>query len=264
MIKKVKIFPNDNPNSKEIAEKLCNELKENGFEIVANDFDLAIAVGGDGSFLRMVKQCNFDSDVYYIGVNTGTLGFLQEIKPDKIKEFVSKLIKEEFKIEEIGIQKTTVVTEKNDSLFYSLNEIVIREKDLNASVLDIKIDDVLLERYVGDGILISTSVGSTAYNLSYGGSIVYDMLHTLQITPIAPINSKAYRNLLTSIVVPENKLISLLPPKEKSNIIIIVDGENNFYDNVKRIDTIVSKKRIKCMRMSNYDFTNIINEKFLK
>lgn len=263
-INKIRLFPNDNKKSKEIEKVLKEELEKNNFQICEDDFELGIAIGGDGSFLRMIKQCNFNSDIYYIGVNTGTLGFLQEIKPEEIKEFVEKLKNYDFKVEEIGIQETKVETDETTSLFYSLNEIVIREKDLNTTLITIKVDDVKLENFVGDGILVSTSVGSTAYNLSYGGSIVYNTLHTLQITPIAPLNSKAYRNLLNSVVIPENKLITIIPNQDERNILITIDGENNIYDNVTKIETIVSKKRINCLRLNDYNFINIVNEKFLK
>ena len=80
-IKRVKLFSNDNENSKEIEKILKNELEKENFIICDKDYELAIAIGGDGSFLRMLKRSNFNSDIYYIGVNCGTLGFLEEIKP---------------------------------------------------------------------------------------------------------------------------------------------------------------------------------------
>lgn len=263
-IERVKLFPNDNLKSKDIELKLKKNLEDNGILVCEEDYDLAVAIGGDGSFLRMLKQNNFNSDIYYIGVNTGTLGFLQEIKPNEIKEFVKCIKEYNFKIDNIGIQKTEVETSESTSIFYSLNDIVIRDKELNTTMLNIKVEDIILEKFIGDGILVSTSVGSTAYNMSYGGSIVYNTLHTLQITPIAPLNSKVYRNLLNGIVIPEDKLITIIPEKEKRNLIVTIDGENNLYEDVIKIKTIVSKKRIKCLRMNTYNFIDIVNEKFLK
>ena len=78
-INKIKLFINDNEKSVIVAKDLELELKKYGFKIVNRNYDLAISVGGDGSFLRMVKETKFNSDIYYIGVNSGTLGFLQEI-----------------------------------------------------------------------------------------------------------------------------------------------------------------------------------------
>ena len=251
-INKIRLFANDNTLSNEIKNILSNKLKENNFIISDDDYELGIAIGGDGSFLRMLKQSNFNSDVYYIGINTGTLGFLQEIKPDNIDDFILNLKNNNYKIEEIGIQKTKINSNNISSIFYSLNEIVVRNKELNTIFLNIFIDDILLEKFIGDGILVSTSVGSTAYNLSFGGSIVYNTLHTLEITPIAPLNNKSYRNLLNSIIIPEDKTIKLLPSNSK-DIIITVDGENNIYEDVSSIETTVSDKKIKCLRMNNYN-----------
>lgn len=264
-IKKIRLFCNDNVRSKETFSLVTEKLNESGFEIVIDDeYDLGIAIGGDGSFLRMIKQTNFNSDVLYVGINSGTLGFAQEVSVEEIDEFIYELKSGDYKIDSIGIQETKVLTESSESMFYSLNEIVVREKELNTMVMNVKIDNVFLERFVGDGLLVATSFGSTAYNLSFGGSIIYNTFHTLQLTPIAPLNNKSYRNLLNSFVIPENKVISLVPGKDKNNLVITVDGENSTYENVKVIETFVDKKRIKCLRRKDYDFSNKINEKFLK
>ena len=262
-MKRIKLFPNNNEKSKEVAKVLTDKLLENGFEIVEEDYILAIAIGGDGAFLRMVKETSFNSDIYYIGVNTGTLGFLQEIKPDKLDEFIYNLINKNYKVDEIGILETDVITKESTSKFFSLNEVVIRERELNTAMFDIYVDSNFLETFVGDGMLISTSSGSSAYNLSFGGALIYNTLHTVQLTPIAPLNSKAYRNLLNSVVFPEDKKIELYPRENKDNILISVDGENKKYDDVLSIKTCIKDRKIKCLRMKNYDYVNIINEKFL-
>ena len=263
MIKRIKLFENNNTKSKNARMIIENALKKKGFIIDDNNFDLGIAIGGDGSFLRMIKNTNFNSDKYYVGINSGTLGFLTEIKLDNIYEFIEELIEEKYKIEEIGIQETTIYHNDSSSKFYSLNEIVVRDKDLKVLKMDIKINGDLLEKYIGDGILVATSSGSTAHNLSYGGSIVYNTFTSLQITPMAPINSKVYRSLLNSVIIPSKLLISLIPDKDKNNLIVTVDGENNFYDNVTNIESKIDDKKIKCLRLSHYNFPEKINEKLL-
>lgn len=263
MIKNIKLFVNDNNKSLRAMKLIKQELVNNGFVINDMKYDLAIAVGGDGSFLRMVKDNNFNSDIYYIGINSGTLGFLQEIKVEEIDRFITELKSNKYKIEEIGIQETTVNYDKSSSKFYSLNEIIIRDKNLKKVKLDINIDNNLLEKFTGDGILISTSSGSTAHNLSYGGSIVYDTFSSLQITPMGPINSKVYRTLINSVIIPDKKEITLIPELGHSNLLITVDGENNLYDNVDSVVTKIEDKKIKCLRLSHYNFPQKINEKLL-
>ena len=253
MIKRIKLFINDNDKSMYTAEIVANHLENKGFIIDDKDFDLGIAIGGDGSFLRMIKNTNFNSDKYYVGINSGTLGFLQEIKVDNINNFVDELLNNQYKIEEIGIQETTIFNNDSSSKFYSLNEIVVRDKDLKVLKLDIKIDGDLLEKYIGDGILVATSSGSTAHNLSYGGSIVYNTFNSLQITPMAPINTKVYRSLINSVIVPDKKVIDLVP-NEKSSLLVTIDGENKIYNNVENIETKIDNKKIKCLRLSHYNF----------
>lgn len=261
-INKIKIFSNDNEISYKIKLQLIDELQKYNFEIAEENYDLAIAIGGDGSFLRMVNITNFNSDIYYVGINTGTLGFLQEIKPDKLEKFVEALNNNEFKTDNIGTLETKITTDDSVSRHFSLNEIVIRQMELNAISMEIYIDDCYLETFAGDGVLISTSVGSSAYNISFNGALIYNTLHTLQVTPIAPLNTKAYRNLLTSIVLPEKKHILIKPLKR--DLIVTFDGTNKIYENVKKIECFVKNKKIKFLRMKEYNFINIVNEKFLK
>lgn len=261
IINKIKIHSNDNEKSQEVKQKLIDLLIEHKFEIVTDNPDLVIAIGGDGSCLRSIKNMSFDSNVLYVGVNAGTLGFLQEVKIEDLDSFVESLGQCDYKVEEVGIQETEIHINEKKYHYYSLNEIVIREKDLNTAILEIKIDDAKIEKYIGDGILISTSIGSTAYNLSFGGSIVYNTLHTLQITPIAPLNNKSYRNLLNSVIIPENTEIKIIPSKK--DLLISIDGDNKVFEDVDYIKTYVKNKRIKFLRLQNYNFYEKLNEKFL-
>lgn len=262
MKNKVKIFYNNNDKSINTFNEVKDKLIKNGFIIVENDYNIAIAIGGDGSFLRMVKETNFKSDVLYLGINTGTLGFAQEIHVNELDELIENLKTGNYKVNEFGVQETNLYSNNENSKFYSLNDIVIRDMDLNTLKLDIFIDDALLEHFAGDGILVSTSFGSTAYNLSFGGSIIYNTFHALELTPVAPLNNKTYRTLTNSLVLPQNKNIEIIPVSNK-NLIVTVDGENKYYENVDKIDTILSDKTIMCYQNIDYNFVKKINDKFL-
>ena len=262
-IKRIRIFQNNNKKSLGIKDILISKLEENGFIIDEFNYDLGIAVGGDGSFLRMIKESNFNSNIFYIGVNAGTLGFAQEVDVRDIDKFISDLKNNNLIYEELGVLENSVYTKDSVSRFYSLNEIVVREKNLNTVKLKIEIDNHLLEKFAGDGILVSTSFGSTAYNLSFGGSIVYNVFQSIQLTPIAPLNNKSYRNIINSVVLPQNKVIKISPVKTK-DLLISVDGENNIYTDVLYVQTVIQNKIIKCLRNKEYNFIDKINEKFIK
>ena len=175
----------------------------------------------------MIKENNFNSNIYCISINAGTLGFAQEISIENIDGFINNLNNNNFIVQKLGVQENDIYTSESNSKFYSLNEIVIREKDLNTVKLSIYIDGFLFENFVGDGILVSTSFWLTAYNLSFGGSIVYNTFHSIQLTPIAPLNNRSYRNLINSVVLPQNKKITIIPDNTR-NVIITIDGENMF------------------------------------
>lgn len=263
-MKKIRLFVNNNEKSLEVAKSIKQKLEKKFFIIDEEDYEIAIAIGGDGSFLRMVKEANFNDKCIYVGINAGTLGFAQEISPDEINELINDLENDEYKIEDIGIAQIEIITPSSSSKQLALNEIVIRDLELNTSNLKIEVENNLLENYVGDGILISTSFGSTAYNLSFGGSIVYNTFHTLQITPIAPLNNKAYRNLLNSVIIPSNKEIIITPLKRTKDLLITIDGDNNEYQKVEKINIIAEERTIKVFRKKDYNFINKINNKFLK
>lgn len=260
---KLHLFINKKKISEKALAKLEKKFLDSGLEIVEKDYDLAIAIGGDGAFLKMVKECNFNSNIAYVGINFGTLGFLQEIKIDDIDFFIKEIKNKQYHLDKIGIQETTVYHEGETSKFYSLNEIVIREAHLKVAHMDMFINNDFLERYTGDGILITSSIGSTAYNLSLKGAIVYDTFSTLQITPIAPINTGAYRTICNSVIIPAQKEITLKPIESGRDLLITIDGENNCYKNVKEIITKIDQKNINLLRLNHYNFPQKINEKLL-
>jgi len=264
MIKRIKLYINNNDKSKKVAEYLEKELIKNNFLMVNDKPELCISVGGDGSFLRMIKDNQFNTDVLYVGINAGTLGFLQEIDVDKTKDFVARLVNDQYKIESINIQETNIKTLENNKLhFYSLNEIVLRNSDLSAFKMDVYVDSEYLENYIGDGLLVSTSTGSTAYNLSLGGAVIYNTLKTLQVTPIAPINNKVYNTLRSTLVIPGDRKITLKPIDRSKDLYVLIDGAKKEISDVDSIETYISDKEIKCLRMEEFHFIKVVYNKLL-
>ena len=263
MIKNIKLFVNNNDEAMKNSLVIEKSFIKNGFSIVDKNFDLGIAVGGDGSFLRMVKSTNFDENIKYVGVNSGHLGFLQDITMETLNDFIKELIENKYKVDDINIQETNLYTKNSNHKYLSLNEIIIRDIQGKVVNLEVKINDDLLEVYKGDGLMILTTCGSTAHNLSYGGSIVFNTLPTLQITSMAPINSKAYRSLINSVIVPKNYKIDIIPTSDVNNYGIIVDGEYKCYENIEKITTELNDRKIKCLRLSNYKYAKKIQDKLL-
>lgn len=262
---KIKLFYNEEKDTTFIRDILGSSLKSAGLEVTEKDkFDIGIAIGGDGTFLHMVMKSNFRSNALFVGINNGTLGFLQEVKPNEIKRFVNDLKKKKYRIEELSYEKVTIYSGKKKTTYNALNEVVVRDAFLKTAYLDIKINDETLENFVGDGLMVSTPTGSTSYNLSSGGAIVYNGLNVLEITPLAPINNYIYRTLSNSVIIPDTRDIKIVPVKRTSTVSIFIDGMKYDYEHVDKIDVSLSKDKIKVIRLDDYDYTKIIFNKFLK
>ncbi|HSH34779.1 NAD(+)/NADH kinase [Schnuerera sp.] len=262
----INVISNNNPTSKKTFNLLIKKLKEKNF-VVPEKYDsqaeLNICIGGDGAFLRTVHKYNFPN-VPFVGINTGHLGFFQEILPEHIDEFIDKYINKDYTVEEIYLVKANICTHTNCFELFGLNEIVIKGIQSKVVHLEIFIDGNHLEKFCGDGIIISTPVGSTAYNFSTGGGIIYPSLKTLQITPLSPISSRAYRSLPNSAIIPGDIPITIKPEyRYENSILIVVDGFEIRYDDITEIDFIIPKKTIYKLNFDKNMYWNNLKSKFL-
>lgn len=266
MKKTFKIFCNSYKKSKDMADCLRVLLERtNKFcEIYGAQVpDFAFAIGGDGTFLHSVKACDFPLTTKFIGINTGTLGFLQVVKPDQIEQLVHSIATENYQTQKLTYLVCNIITENDTVTLKCLNEFVARDKALQIVNLKINIDNEPIETFVGDGVLIATSTGSTAYNLSLCGSIVHNQFHTLQLTPIAPLTTIAH-SLTNSIVMPETSVVEIIPLEKTKNLILSADGANTVCENVKTITVSLSKKHINAVIMPGQSFFKKLNEKILR
>ncbi|NLW40336.1 MAG: NAD(+)/NADH kinase [Tissierellia bacterium] len=262
----INVIYNYNSPSKKTYSILTEKLKKKGF-IIPEKYDekaeLNICIGGDGAFLRAIHRFNFPN-IPFIGINTGHLGFFQEILPENIDDFIEKYINEDYMIEEIFLVKASVTTKEKSFQLYGVNEIVIKGIRSKVVHLEVFIDGNHLESFCGDGIIISTPAGSTAYNFSSGGSIIYPSLKTLQITPLSPISSRAYRSLPNSTVVPGEIPITIKPEyRYENSILIVVDGFEIKYDNLTEITFTVPSKTISRLNFDKNMYWNNLKSKFL-
>ena len=262
----INVISNYNLASQKTSNMLIDKLNRRGF-IVPNKYDdnaeLNICVGGDGAFLRAVHKYQF-TDIPFIGINTGHLGFFQEILPENIDVFIDKYINEDYVLEEILLVQANVCTKTSCFQLFGVNEIVIKGVKSKVVHLEIFIDGNHLEKFCGDGIIVSTPVGSTAYNFSSGGSIVYPSLKTLQITPLSPISSRAYRSLPNSAVIPGDITITIKPEyRYENSILIIVDGFEYRYDNITEVSFTIPQKTISKLNFDKNMYWNNLKSKFL-
>ena len=262
----INIVSNNNKESQDISKLLMDRLKSRGFTVPEGYDDRAelnICVGGDGAFLRAVHRHDFP-DIPFIGINTGHLGFFQEILPKDIEQFIDNYIHDNYMVEEIFLVKADIYTRNKSFQLFGINEIAIKGIQSKVIHLEIFIDENHLENFCGDGIIVATPAGSTAYSFSSGGSIVYPSLNILQITPISPISSEAYRSLPNSAIVPGDSIITIRPEyRYENSILIVVDGTEYRYDDITKINFTVPEKSIHKLNFDKNMYWNNLKSKFL-
>lgn len=262
----INILSNSNFESRKTTSKLMQLLTKKGFSPTtkfSNKAELTICVGGDGAFIKAVHKNNF-SQIPHVGINTGHLGFFQEISPENMEKFVDDYISGNYTVEELKLVGAEVFTKNKNYILIALNEIVLKAQHSKMIHTHVFVNRNHVEKFSGDGILVSTPSGSTAYNFSSGGAIVYPTLDVLQMTPISPVNSVAYRALPSPIIVPGNHVISLVPEKryENSNL-LLVDGTEYFFNNLKKINFRMSNKSIYRLVFSKDSYWDNLKSKFL-
>lgn len=264
--KVINIAANFDDYTLEIKERLINILKKYGYNYhdgFSKKGLLNITIGGDGAYLRGVKDSNF-STIPFVGINTGTLGFYPEITPENLEDFVSDYSAGNYTIDNINLIESEIFAAGNSQKIYAVNDIILKRKDMKTIHLDVYIASNHLEKISGDGLIISSPLGSSAYNKSAGGSLVYPSLKTLQITPLSPIISNAYRCLDCSIIVPPEFEISIYPERKADYYVaLLADGESVEFDELECVHFRTSKKVIKRLSTGTFNYWNVIKDKFL-
>ncbi len=262
----INCLPNSSEYTAEITEKLKTVLKREGFTVsdVYNEkAELNISIGGDGAFLHAVRNSNF-SKIPFVGINTGTLGFFPEIIPDHIENFVFAYKSYNYQINEISLIECHVNCSDSIFMTYAINDIAIKRHDLKTAHLDLFFNDTYLQTISGDGVIISSPLGSSAYNFSAGGALVYPSLKTLQIIPLAPLISNAYRCLSSSLIVPSEFEVKIVPEEKKNaTLSLVVDGKVYEMDNIDVVRCFTSNKIINQITIGDFNYWNVIRDKLL-
>ena len=245
------IYNSEIQNSLEIANIISEKLSNceiYSINELKNDIDLAIAIGGDGSFLKVARYYSQYS-IPVLGINMGRLGYLAQVKPDEIDEAINKIKNNQFEIENRLMLKAINKT--------ALNDIVVKgEHCARTATLDLYINDKLLCSYVSDGLIVSTPTGSTAYSLSAGGPIISPELNCFLIIPICPhtLNTRP-------IVIPNNEKITI-KNHENSKLNVSFDGQVDIVvNNEIQIQKNEKDAKILILNQQKDKFYDILKEK---
>ncbi len=243
------------PEPIEILKEILGLLESSGIEVFLDDetgkkiglkglpkeeipgrSDLIIVLGGDGTLLSVARLVA-EKEVPILGVNLGTLGFLTEVSRYELKEALRRIIDGEFSLEKrLMLRAELIRDEESIAVHHLLNDVVINKGAL-ARIIDLEtfIDSNLVTLFKADGLIVSSPTGSTAYNLSAGGPILYPSLECMVLTPICP-------HTLTNrpIVIPGTSRVEVRLKSESQDVYLTLDGQIGIP--LKRNDRVVITK----------------------
>ncbi|MFB8426373.1 NAD(+)/NADH kinase [Priestia megaterium] len=257
----ISIYNNDLKDNKERREILTEKIKKSGFG-TGREGEFMFVIGGDGTFLKAIQR-NMKTNPIFIGINTGNLGFLSEFTFNDVDRIVDMIKKKEYQLETIQIYEAIVTMKNQVKRLYFVNDLVVKEFD-DAIHLGLHINDEKIANISGDGIIVSTHLGSTAYNLSAGGPLNYDGTNILSITPLVAMHNKKYKSLTKSIILENKNEVTINPYHKKGRPIrLICDGNRIKATDIRSISIKKSPFSVKMLRSPNYNFTGNIVEKIL-
>lgn len=211
----------------EVQDTLFRLLKEKGIEYSVyyaveeiGDIDVLIVLGGDGTILKVAIEAG-KRGILLLGINAGNLGFLTEFEGNEVKEAVELLGKEDFSTEERSVLEISV----NGESCYALNEAAFHRHydeavDNNVVAVVAEIDGKRVDKIVGDGIIVSTPTGSTAYSLSAGGPILTPNISAFILTPVC-----AHSLHNRPVVYPDSSAMRICLAEEGAALTLYCDGK---------------------------------------
>jgi len=228
------------------------------YEDLKDQADFLISIGGDGTYLNTIALVR-DSGIPIVGINTGTLGFLSNIPKDEIEFAIDEIIKGNYTLD----KRTLLKLETDENLFgdlnYALNELTIHKQDSSSMITtQVYLDEVFLNSYWSDGLIIATPTGSTAYSLSCGGPIITPGSGNFIITPVAPHNLN-----VRPVVIPDDNIITVKVEGRNERFLISLDSRSETIDQSVKLKIRKQDFHVNLLRLNNQNFPSTLRNKLM-
>ena len=261
------IYNHLKPNAQQYCAKISDWLKDRNIK-VKNIFyklnknpkvDFIISLGGDGTMLRISRLVSKYS-IPVMGVNMGTLGFLTDTDIKNVFNSLENILSNGIEYEERMMLDIEIATKNGTVKTTALNDCVIRSiYNGRLTSIDSFINKKFLSSYKGDGIVISTPTGSTAYSLALSGPIIYPTLSLFIVSPISP-HTLTHRPMILDC----NNVLEFTSTNDnkKSDLVVSVDGQESYIlDKNKKVKIKMFSKKAKLIRDRNYSYFDTLKTK---
>ena len=238
---------------------LPKEIRFSRLDRELNWADLVICFGGDGTILHMAKAAT-RNNIPILGVNIGTMGFMAELESSEMEQ-LARLANDDFVIDH-RMMLDVSVTRDGETVYQDLclNDAVITKGAIARIIhLGVQFDGIQALDFGGDGVIVATPTGSTAYSLSAGGPIVEPEAHSILITPIC-----AHDMMSRCVVASDRRMVTVeLTQNARRNAFLSVDGGKALRLSMGDVTTVrKSEKQTKLIRLKERSFYDIVNMKF--
>lgn len=246
------------------VQPLIELAQQNDF-VVVDDYrnaNVIVSIGDDGSFLQAVRQTGFRDDCLYAGISMlPSRGFYCDFQIDDPDHMVQAATNEQIEVRRYPIIQVTI---DDTASFFCLNECSIRSGIIKTFVMDVFIDDLHFETFRGDGMIVATPTGSTAYNKSVNGAVVDPLLPCIQVSELASLNNNRYRTLGSSFILSGKRKLTLkISPEGNHYPLIGMDNEALSIRHIEKIDISLSDRVIKTVRLKDNSFWEKVKRTFL-
>lgn len=236
----------------EVGASQVGDVKGVDFDTLCDKSDFLVTLGGDGTLISVARR-GFKHKKAVIGINLGTLGFLTDIMPEEIENFLENFLNGDYRIDQRMMIKATI----KDKEVVAFNDVVISREAVSGMVkLDAKIDTKLFNKYNGDGLIVSTPTGSTAYNLSCNGPVVFPLTEAFIVTPIS-----AHSLTQRPLVLPVDFKITL-ENKDRVRAKVVIDGHDVYDLEPKETITIeIASSKAQLIHRCERNYFDVLNKK---
>ncbi|MBD7943546.1 MULTISPECIES: NAD kinase [Psychrobacillus] len=251
----------DSLRRKELLQKV---IHQHGFKAVDNfeEASIIVSIGSDATFLQAVRKTGFRQDTLYAGISiTDSLNMYCDFFADDIEKMADAVQKDKIEVRKYPILEVSV--NKNPK-FFCLNEFTIRSNVIKSFVLDIFIDQKHFETFRGDGMVISTPTGSSAYNKSLNGAVVDPLLQCIQVAEIASMNSNEYRTLGSPFVLSSERTLELRLQQDWNDYpSMSTDNEALSIQHVDTVTLSLSDRVVKTVKLKDNSYWDKVKRSFL-
>jgi NAD+ kinase len=247
--------------------RLREELKAAGLAVVGDGtfdpakVDVVVLLGGDGFLMDSVRALGFPATPF-LGVNFGSVGFL--MNPPTVLSEMAGVLREGRLTEEVHpvLEARVRLLDGRDETLLAVNDFTLERSGGQGARLRVSVDGILLNEFSGDGLIVATSAGSTAYNLAAGGPVIHPLIPAMVVTPLYPHRAAPFHSLQFPVVLPLASSVDLVGyDVEKRAIRVLADGRPT--EGITAVAVRDSGVRLRLLRLRSHEFISTLAKKFI-